>query len=95
MSARNYYHNIRDAAFRAYGGATCACCGETEKMFLSLDHIDGGGNKQRREIADAYGSNNFYVWLKRQNYPAGFQVLCQNCNVGKFRNGGICPHAAH
>lgn len=21
-----------------------------------------------------------------------FQVLCHNCNCGKYRNGGICPH---
>ena len=33
-----------------------------------------------------------YEWIKRNNYPDGFQVLCWNCNSGKGANGGICPH---
>ncbi len=24
--------------------------------------------------------------------PEGFQVLCWNCNLGKYYNGGVCPH---
>jgi len=24
--------------------------------------------------------------------PAGFQVLCFNCNIGKQLNDGTCPH---
>jgi hypothetical protein len=69
------------------------CCGETEPLFLTLDHINGGGNKHRREIKESgKGSGSFYEWLKRNGYPPGFQVLCQNCNVGKWRNGGVCPH---
>jgi hypothetical protein len=28
----------------------------------------------------------------KHRFPAGFQVLCLNCNHGRFRNGGICPH---
>jgi hypothetical protein len=23
-----------------------------------------------------------------------FQVLCFNCNIGRERNGGMCPHKA-
>lgn len=88
----NYQNRVRRAAFNAYGGAICACCGEIEEMFLSLDHIHDDGSKHRKAIEKEYGSNNIYVWLKKNNYPPGFQVLCQNCNIGRFRNGGICPH---
>lgn len=91
---RRYHERQRRAAFERYGGAVCVCCGETTEAFLSLDHIDGGGNEHRREIAAGDGSSNFYVWIKKAGYPPGFQVMCQNCNVGKFRNGGICPHQA-
>jgi len=87
-----YARKLRTEAFAAYGGAKCACCGETEIMFLSIDHIDGNGSEHRRQIAEGHNSNNFYLWLRKHGYPAGFQVLCQNCNVGKWRNSGICPH---
>lgn len=29
-------------------------------------------------------------WLEANGYPAGFQVLCANCNMAK-QSGG-CPH---
>src|SRR3990167_9174982 len=29
----------------------CACCGENNHKFLTIDHIKGGGNKHRIEIA--------------------------------------------
>ncbi len=32
------------------------------------------------------------MWLKANNFPPGFQTLCHNCNIGKHRNKGICPH---
>jgi hypothetical protein len=80
-----------------YGGR-CACCGETELAFLAIDHIDGNGAEHRREIAAEKGSqwlqagHNTYRWLRKNNYPEGFQVLCANCNCGKHWNGGVCPH---
>ena len=78
---------LRDKVFDAYGGYICACCGETEKAFLTIDHIDGGGHKHRTEI----GPGRMYYWLRDNNYPSGFQVLCMNCQWGK-KNCGICPH---
>jgi hypothetical protein len=90
VRAINYSRQLRDAAFAHYGGFVCACCGETERSFLCLDHIDGGGNKHRREIG---GSEKMYGWLRRNNYPPGLlQVLCYNCNQGKRLNGNVCPH---
>lgn len=26
-------------------------------------------------------------------FPAEYQILCFNCNIGRSRNGGRCPHA--
>ena len=31
-------------------------------------------------------------WLRRQGFPAGFQVLSQYRNIGRALNGGVCPH---
>ena len=83
---------LRDAAFQAYGGFVCACCGETERAFLQLDHIANDGCKHRKEYK--VGGPGLYRWLKRAGYPPILQVLCANCNFGKRMNGGVCPHAA-
>jgi len=77
-------------AFLRYGGLYCACCGISQIEFLSLDHIDNDGAKQRKLIGKR--AANFYTWLEQNNYPAGLQVLCMNCNLGKQLNNGVCPH---
>lgn len=87
-------NRVKDACYGAYGGYRCVCCGETEKAFLCLDHIKGGGNIDRRKQFGSVtpGSGKLYRWLIANGFPAGYQVLCASCNVGKSRNGGICPH---
>ena len=88
-SLASYYRNQHEAVM-AYGGYQCACCGETEPLFLTIDHINNDGNKHRKKFQSR--GDGLYKWLKHNNYPEGFQVLCMNCNHGKRRNGGICPH---
>lgn len=81
-----HYCSLKRNAFNAYGGPICRCCGETIFEFLTIDHIDGGGSKHRQIIGNA-----IYRWLKHNNYPPGFQVLCFNCNASKG-GAGECPH---
>ena len=69
-------------------GSSCRCCGETEPLFLTVDHINNDGAAHRRQM----GHKNMLLWLARNNYPPGFQTLCMNCNLGKARNKGTCPH---
>lgn len=90
------YRKAKEAGFalrleviKAYGGS-CECCGESNPYFMTVDHVDGGGAKHRREV----GISNFYRWLKTNGFPRdGFRLLCANCNLsrGWF---GFCPHAA-
>ena len=77
------------AAYDAYGGRKCACCGEAELGFLTLDHINGDGSKEKKSHG-GYPYN--YRQLREMGYPPGRQVLCYNCNCGRARNKGICPH---
>lgn len=92
LRMRNLRKKLRDETFAAYGGYICSCCGETNPGFLSLDHIDGGGNEHRRAIGRKSGVG-FQYWLKKNGFPPGFQVLCYNCNLGRaFAGGGVCPH---
>ena len=71
----------------AYGGK-CTCCGETHPKFLTLEHLKGGGHKDRRG-----GAYVLLRRLKRLGWPKdNYTVLCFNCNCGKYRNKGTCPH---
>ena len=70
-----------------YGGS-CQCCGEDNYKFLTIDHMNGGGRAHKEEIH----RNTIYSWLITNNFPPGFQLLCYNCNCGREKNKGICPH---
>ena len=85
---------VKDAVCAAYGGYECACCGETEKLFLTIDHINNDGAEHRRKITGKRHSAGYhtYIWIVKNGFPEGFQVLCMNCNHGKRMNNGICPH---
>ena len=85
----------RDQVFAAYGGYKCACCGESERLFLSIDHIDNNGAEERKSGLYSGSGYSFYRWLRKFGFPAGYQVLCMNCQVGKHKNGGVCPHQLH
>ena len=82
----------RDDVFAAYGGYKCSCCGENEPMFLSIDHVNNDGAEERRSGKYHGSGTAFYQWLRKNGYPSGYQVLCMNCQVGKHKNGGVCPH---
>jgi hypothetical protein len=83
---------LKDMVYDHYG-RKCACCGESEPMFLSIDHIGNDGYELRKSGKQGKGAGvHLYGWLIRNDFPAGYQVLCMNCNHGKSRNGGICPH---
>ena len=71
----------------------CCCCGETNIVFLSLDHENNDGKQQRKKLTND-NKMHFYYWLKKNNYPQnlGLRTQCYNCNMGRSRNGGICPH---
>ena len=66
-----------------YGGGKCACviCGESRLACLSIDHINGGGKAHCRDIKTEgryRAGRGLYLWLKKNNYPKGYQTLCMN-----------------
>lgn len=84
------YRAIRAEVILAFGGR-CNCCGERQPMFLELDHIGNDGAAHRRRLGR--GSHGVYKSVKAQGFPRDrFQLLCANCNQGRQRNGGVCPH---
>jgi hypothetical protein len=100
-TAKERRQRLKLAAFNAYGGPKCACCGDVHLEFLTIDHVNGDGAAHRKKLSEDRGwkylrgsmaGAQMYLWLKNNNYPPGFQVLCMNCNfaIGHF---GSCPHA--
>jgi hypothetical protein len=90
IANREYYKRLRMQCLIHYGGSPpkCVCCGEDHIEFLAIDHINGGGNKHRRQLS---GNREIYLWLIKNNFPNGFQILCHNCNLSKGFYG-YCPH---
>jgi len=79
------------AEMHAAYGARCACCGETESRFLTLEHTRRDGGAHRRELG---GQANVYTALKRAGWPKdGYTLLCWNCQMSTSY-GKSCPHTA-
>ena len=86
---------LRKEIFEVLGNK-CSCCNEAEPLFLSIDHINNDGYLERKR--NSKGNVNLGVigrlqLIKDQGIPRDkYQILCMNCNTGKHRNNGICPH---
>lgn len=59
-------------------------------LFLTIDHVDSDGGGRERAIR-GYA---MYRLIALLGFPPTFQILCWNCNSGRARNKGICPHKA-
>lgn len=64
------------------GRMTCANCGLKDVKNLTVDHINGNGEKHRKTMRLS-GGHSFYHWLIKLNYPPGYQILCFACNMAK------------
>ena len=86
---RQNVYNLKFEIVKHYTNGTMRCTnpgcevpgGTKDIRALCIDHINGGGKKHAEELKK--NGINFYAWLKKQKYPSGFQVLCQNCNIIK------------
>lgn len=83
--ARRYRLKLRKAVLLHYGRGRIACvkCGEDDIACLSIDHIVAVGK---------YRKANTYSWLKKNNYPKGYQTLCMNCQWKKKAKEQEHPH---
>jgi len=82
--AKEYNTRLKYEVLSHYskGIPVCINCGYKDIRALSVDHINGDGNEQRKALR-TIGRSNLYSWLKGNNYPEGYQVLCMNCQFIK------------
>jgi hypothetical protein len=67
-------------------GSRCVDCGETEIMFLTLEHVAGDGQLHRKEVGNY--THNILCDLKRKGWPQDkYTLLCFNCNRKRFIDG--------
>ena len=76
----------------------CNCCGEDSHIeFLTIDHIAGkqemNTEPELKELkyTSKLSGTSLVIWIKKNNFPKGFQILCHNCNQTKGYYGK-CPH---
>jgi len=69
---------LKKHIYGIYGGK-CKNCECNKCEFLTIDHVNNDGAQHRSIIG-----NNIYTWLKQNNFPSEFQLLCYNCNYIKY-----------
>jgi hypothetical protein len=84
-AARKSRLKVRLECLRAYSGPTpkcqCKCgCKEDRVKLLEVAHLDQNGASHRKEIG---GSQMLCWWLRKNNFPTGFAILCPTCHAAK------------
>lgn len=89
---KEYNKRLRDKFLNLYG-AKCSCCGEGFEPFLTLDHVQGDG-KRERTTANGKPANPYNAYrnaIKKIDNDR-YQILCMNCNFAKGTLGECaCP----
>ena len=90
--ARNTQMRLKSKIMAAYGGK-CACCGEPNEKFLTLNRIKNNDEIKCGRKFKGNGTNvGVYRQAIKEKCSAAFQLLCWNCSYGTAKNGGVCPH---
>lgn len=76
--ARKYRQKFRQRVFEKLGGK-CVRCGFSDPRALQIDHVNGGGTKEHREI----GHQRVFYLKVFADTEGNYQLLCANCNCIK------------
>lgn len=70
----SYRQAMRERLMDIYG-RVCAICGYEDSRALTLDHIHGDGNLERKE----FGETGVYRRAVKEFQPEKYRTLCMNC----------------
>lgn len=83
---RNKFKELRLKVLELLGNR-CNSCGFADERALQIDHVNGGGQADRRERG--YNSGYPYTFFTKimadPEFKEKYQVLCANCNWIKRR----------
>ena len=79
---KRYSQNLKDKIFLILGDK-CKSCGFSDKRALQIDHINGGGNQERK--GKSQGVQYRLILTKLESGNSDYQILCANCNWIKKR----------
>lgn len=68
-------------------GSKCRCCDESIYGFLTIQHKNNDGSKERQKI----GTIQVLRKIINTGFPDSYEILCFNCNLSLGFNG-YCPH---
>ena len=83
-TAFEWRQRLKEEILKHYGNGKAACviCGHSNIKALSIDHLEGRGKSHRASLGYSHGVG-FYLWLRREGFPPGYQTLCMNCQWEK------------
>jgi hypothetical protein len=87
---RRYALKIKERVYTVYGNC-CKHCGFSDRRALQLDHVLGGGTKERKE--KRWSSSSVYADALKN--PEKYQLLCANCNAIKRYENQEIPVNVH
>lgn len=70
----------------AFLGNKCVKCGFFDWRALQIDHINGGGTREMRQLTITQR------YKKIKEHPESYQLLCANCNAIKVVEKGEKRH---
>lgn len=90
---QNELERIWDLILNHYGNkCSCKKCPETNPTFLTIDHINNDGYKDKDKNGTRFVGIRLYKKIVRDGFPDYYRLRCWNCNSGRYHNNGICPH---
>jgi hypothetical protein len=72
---KSRYDELKQLVFQKLGWSCCRC-GYHDVRALQIDHVNGGGNKEHKQV------KNSLSFLKKvlTDDKGSYQILCANCN---------------
>ena len=87
---RKGYRKKRRKKVLTFFGGKCAHCGYKDWRALQIDHINGGGCREKKRMG---GESIFYTYIYNlilsdpRRVKAKYQLLCSNCNwIKRYEN---------
>jgi hypothetical protein len=78
-----WQRTARVALIDLLGGRTCGVCGMKDVEVLTIDHVNGGGTRERKTMK-GYPPMIWYYSAHHEAARRNLQVLCRNCNWKRY-----------